>query len=376
MKKNKGPLLFIECDSLISKSKSQLDLGWIEFQPSVFRGLSSIVDRSNFNLVLILCCDFLNQKGYSEDKIAKLTDKILNTFANEKIHFEKDLIDYNDHTLCSKFTLNNLKLKGYTNGDYDLENSFIIGNKKDNIVLANELNIKSIIYKEKDISDISDLLFSNICLKTDDWCEISNFLVNSELKISRKAKVLRETKETKIDLEINLDGTGQSNINTNIKFFDHMLEQISRHSDIDINLKCDGDVDVDEHHSVEDVAIALGSAISQALGDKKGLSRYGYNNLAMDEVLAQGAIDFSNRPYLVYDVPITREYIGSFPTEMFEHFFKSFSDSSKATLHLQVSVGNSHHMIEAVYKCFAKCLKQAVYVYPFSNKLPTTKGVL
>lgn len=376
MKQNKGPLLFIECDSLVFKPKKDKDLGYIKFQPSVFRGLSSIVDRSNFNLVMIFCCDKSYLKGISEEKIAAISDKVHEAFASEKIYFEKDIIGYDLTNKCPKFTADNLKVKGYLNGDYDIENSFIIGSKKENLSLAQELNMKSIVYDNKDSELIKQINKSNISLVSNDWNEISNFLVKSELKLTRTANVVRVTKETNINLEINLDGTGQSNINTNIKFFDHMLEQISRHSDIDINLICDGDFSVDEHHSVEDVAIALGTAISQAIGDKKGLTRYGYSNLAMDEVLAQGAIDFSNRPYLVYDVPISREYIGSFPTEMFEHFFKSFSDASSSTLHLQVSSGNSHHMIEAVYKCFAKCLKQALYVYPFSNKLPTTKGVL
>jgi len=371
MKENKGPLLFIECNSLVKTMERDVSFNYIKFQPSVFRGLSSIIDKSNFKLVMILCCEEYQNKGISEEKIISLCNKIKDAFANEKIYFEKDIFDYDIQNLCPRFTKDNLKMKGYLSGDYDINNSFIIGTKTDNLSLANELNINSIIYSSKNLTKEE-----KATLVSDDWCEISNFLVDSKLKISRKASVVRNTKETKIKLDINLDGTGKSHIDTKIKFFDHMLEQISRHSDIDINLVCDGDYEVDEHHSVEDVAIALGNAISIAIGDKKGLARYGYNNLAMDEVLAQGAIDFSNRPYLVYDVLIKREYIGSFPTEMFEHFFKSFSDASKSTLHLSVSSGNSHHMIEAVYKCFAKCLKQALYVYPFSNKLPTTKGVL
>jgi imidazoleglycerol-phosphate dehydratase/histidinol-phosphatase len=373
MKENKGPILFIECDSLIVKPDKPFNFRNLNFQPSVFRGLSTIVDSSNFNLVLLLCCDDLDKKGISQEKKVSMCDELKEAFAREKIFFEKSLVDYEIEDMCPKFTIDNLNVNGYLNGNYDLDNSFIIGSNKDNIVLAKELKINSILYSSDSLEQDES---SQVILQTNDWCEIANFLVKSDLKVSRKASVVRETKETKIKLDINLDGTGKSNINTNIKFFDHMLEQISRHSDIDIDLYCDGDIDVDEHHSVEDVAIALGSAISAAIGDKKGLTRYGFNNLVMDEVIATGAIDFSNRPYLVYNVPITREYIGSFPTEMFEHFFKSFSDSSKSTLHLSVSEGNSHHMIEAVYKCFAKCLKQALYVHPFSNKLPTTKGVL
>lgn len=373
MKENKGPLLFIECNSLVGKVERDASFNFIKFRPSVFRGLSSIVDKSNFKLVMILCCEEYQAKGISEEKINSLCNKVKEDFANERIYFEKDVFDYEIQNLCPKFTKDNLKMKGYLSGDYDINNSFIIGTKSENISLAKELNINCILYSSKD-----DALENKdeATLISDDWNEISNFLVNSKLKLSRKASEIRNTKETKIKLNLNLDGTGKSHIDTKIKFFDHMLEQISRHSDIDLDLVCDGDYEVDEHHSVEDVAIALGNAISKAIGDKKGLARYGYNNLAMDEVLAQCAIDFSNRPYLVYDVPIKREYIGSFPTEMFEHFFKSFSDASKSTLHIKVSPGNSHHMIEAVYKSFAKCLKQALYVYPFSNKLPTTKGVL
>ncbi|MGD1822688.1 MAG: imidazoleglycerol-phosphate dehydratase HisB [Pleomorphochaeta sp.] len=367
MKQNKGPILFIECTSLVIPNTKNDN--YIEFQPLVFRGLSQIVDKGNFNLVLLSSCK--ECETISKNKKIKLCEYIQNEFAKEKIFFEKEIVDYDLDTLCPKFTYDNLNQLGFLNGDYDLQNSFIIGSVRENINLSNKLEIKNILYsKEKEEQN------NTLALVSDDWATISKFLVDSDLKPSRKVHVVRNTKETMIDLEINLDGTGKSNIDTKIKFFDHMLEQISRHSDIDINLVCDGDVEVDEHHSVEDVAIALGSAISKAIGDKKGLSRYGYNLLAMDEVLAKCSIDFSNRPYCVYDVPITREYIGSFPTEMFEHFFKSFSDSSKSTLHINVSSGNSHHMIEAVYKCFAKCLKQALYVYPFSDKLPTTKGVI
>lgn len=363
MKQNKGPLLFIECNSLIKKENNN----YIEFQPFVFRGLSAIVDKKIFTLVLLFCCDNIS---LTQNKKNSICEYIKNEFAKEKIYFEKDLIDFDKEEKCFHFTIDNLKNRGYLSEDYDLNNSFIIGKNGDNISLAKELKFNRISYSSKK-SENNDSV-----LQSDDWLEIANFLTEGNIKPKRIAHVIRNTKETKIDLKINLDGSGISNIDTKIKFFDHMLEQISRHSDIDIDLICDGDIQVDEHHSVEDIAIALGSAINQAIGDKKGLERYGFNLLAMDEVLAQGAIDFSNRPYLVYDVPISREYIGSFPTEMFSHFFKSFSDSSKSTLHLSVSSGNSHHMIEAVYKCFAKCLKQALYVYPFSDKLPTTKGVL
>ncbi len=365
MKQNKGPLLFLECNSLLLKEKK---IKYPQFHPLIFRGLSKIVDKGNFNLVLLYCCE---DNNYTNDEIYELCEYIKNEFAKEKIYFEKDLIDYDLNNFCPKFTLDNLKNRGYLNGDYDIKNSFIIGCNGDNLKLAKELEFNSISYSNPNKCKNHDSV-----LISDDWNNIANFLVESDLKPSRKANVVRKTKETNIDLEINLDGTGKSNIDTKIKFFDHMLEQISRHSDIDINLICDGDVEVDEHHSVEDVAIALGSAIREAIGDKKGLSRYGFSLLAMDEVVSQCAIDFSNRPYFVYDIPITREYIGSFPTEMFSHFFKSFSDSSKSTLHINVTSGNSHHMIEAAFKCFAKCLKQALYVYPFSDKLPTTKGVL
>ncbi len=371
MRENRGPLLFIDSDSLITTMDKNIDKGFINFQASVFRGLSSIVDKSNFNLVMLLDGDELLEAGYAEEKIAFLCNKIRGYFANEKIFFTDCIIDYKTQKLNPKFVYDRLKTKGYLDGDYDFNYSFIIADKVEDFVLAEHLNINSILY-----SSSKENSLPNLALATDDWAEISNFLVDSGLRTSRKANIVRETNETKIKLDINLDGTGKANINTNIKFFDHMLEQIARHSDIDIDLVCDGDIEVDEHHSVEDVGIALGNAINSAIGDKKGLTRYGFNNLVMDEVLAQGSIDFSNRPYLVYDVPITREYIGTFPTEMFEHFFKSFSDASGATLHLQASKGNAHHMIEAVYKSFAKCLKQALYVYPFSNKLPTTKGLL
>jgi len=255
--------------------------------------------------------------------------------------------------------------------------------------LAHDMGIKGIWFTYKDIFERKDLasdlipdkieyenLKSIIALQSNNWLEVANFLVGTDNRLARTATVIRNTKETKIELSVNLDGSGKGNIETGIEFFDHMLAQVLRHSNMDINLKAQGDLGVDEHHTVEDIAIVLGTAIREALGDKRGISRYGFNLLTMDEVLAQCALDFSGRPYFVWDVEFKREYIGSFPTEMFEHFFKSFSDGAMCNLNISVSPGNSHHMIEAVYKCFAKAIRQAIYRYPFSNELPSTKGVL
>jgi imidazoleglycerol-phosphate dehydratase/histidinol-phosphatase len=222
---------------------------------------------------------------------------------------------------------------------------------------------------------IASLIHAESVIFTD-WQRVETFLLGSREQAFRSAGLQRKTKETDIFLSLLLDGTGLAEISTGLPFFDHMLDQIARHARFDIQLTCSGDVQVDEHHTVEDVAIVLGQAVAKALGDKRGINRYGFELLPMDDCLAEVALDFSGRSWFVWDVSFSRDTVGTFPTELFSHFFKSFSDEAKCNLHMKVSEGNAHHQAEALFKAFARALRSAVFRYPGSNDLPSTKGVL
>lgn len=384
------PVLFIDRDGVIVFEQHVDTFEKIIYKPGVFNGLSQICREGNFEVVLVSNQDGVGTPHFPIDKFYGPHNRIIETLEGEGIRFDETLIDFSfPSDNCPGRKPGTAMLEKYKNGGYDLQNSFMIGDRLTDMKLAKAMGIKGIWFTYQDIFDRknidSDLipdkdeyesLSETIALQSNNWLEIANFLVGADNRIARTATVVRNTKETKIELSVNLDGSGKGKIETGIEFFDHMLDQVLRHSNIDINLKAEGDLGVDEHHCVEDIAIVLGTAIREALADKRGISRYGFNLLPMDEVLAQCAIDFSARPYFVWDVDFKREYIGTFPTEMFQHFFKSFSDGAMCNLNICVSQGNSHHMIEAIYKCFAKAIRQAVYRYPFSNELPSTKGVL
>lgn len=253
-------------------------------------------------------------------------------------------------------------LKHYMAGNYDLENSFVIGDRETDVQLAENLACKAIFLNKKTDARAS--------LTTTSWADIYSHLAAQ----NRKANVVRKTSETNIAIELNLDGSGKSSISTGLAFFDHMLEQIARHGNIDLVISVKGDLHIDEHHTIEDTAIALGEAFLNALGSKKGIERYGFL-LPMDDCLAQVALDFGGRPWLVWQVEFNREMVGDMPTEMFMHFFKSFSDNAKCNLNIKAEGQNEHHKIEAVFKAFAKALKMAV-VKTNNFSIPSTKGIL
>jgi imidazoleglycerol-phosphate dehydratase / histidinol-phosphatase len=259
-------------------------------------------------------------------------------------------------------------LTKYLDGTYDLNNSYVIGDRITDVKLAKNLGAKSIFIKNYDAASGYE---NDIALQTDNWDAIYCFLKQPQ----RKATVVRKTKETEISVYLNLDGEGNSEISSGLGFFDHMLEQISKHANVDLKIKVSGDLHVDEHHTIEDTGIALGEAFLQALEDKKGIERYGFL-LPMDDCLAQVALDFGGRNWIVWDAEFKREKIGDMPTEMFFHFFKSFSDASKCNLNIKAEGQNEHHKIEAVFKAFAKAIKIAVKRDINNMKLPSTKGVL
>lgn len=358
-------MIFINREGVILKNTKLKKFEDIDYISNVFTSLNLLKMKGNFEFTLISSFD----KSIEIEN--QINQKIVDTLNNQAIKLSDNIIISNNEdkedAISSLLTSSIIK-----------EQSIIISNKLEDLKIANKLNIKSIFFEEeKNSANYSFFeVKESLLASCNNWLEISNLLVNGENKLDRVATINRKTKETDISLFVNLDGQGKGTIKTGLAFFDHMLEQIMRHSGLDISLTCNGDLDVDEHHSVEDVAIVLGEAIKKALSDKRGISRYGFNILTMDEVKATCALDFSSRPYFKWSVPFKREYVGNFPTELFEHFFKSFSDAAACNLHIEVNEGNTHHMVEAIFKCFAKAVKEGVYRYPYSNELPSTKGLL
>lgn len=361
-------VLFIDRDGTLivePKTDFQVDsLEKLEFLPGVFQNLSKIAKELDYELVMVTNQDGLGTESFPYENFIKPHEKMLQTLENEGIKFSEIYIDKSfEHENLPSRKPGTAMLQKYIFGNYDLANSFVIGDRKTDVQLAKNLGSKSIF--------ISDENFDDATVTAKNWVEIYQFLK----QIPRKANVKRTTKETDIEIDVNLDGSGKSEISTGLHFFDHMLEQISKHGNLDLKIKVNGDLQVDEHHTMEDTAIVLGEAILKALGSKKGIERYGFL-LTMDECLAQVAIDFGGRPWLVWDADFKREKIGDCPTEMFYHFFKSFTDSAKCNLNIKVEGENEHHKIEAIFKAFAKAIKMAVNQSDSNFNLPSTKGTL
>ncbi len=341
----------------------QLDsLEKLEYYPGVFQGLSKIVAELDYELVMVTNQDGLGTSSFPEDTFWPAHNKMLQAFKNEGIEFSEILIDrsFAEENAPTRKPNTGL-LNKYIFGDYDLENSYVVGDRATDIELAKNLKSKSVF-----IGDSNEMA----TLSTTNWNEIYQFLK----AIPRKVEINRKTKETDIKVELNLDGSGKGSFSTGIGFFDHMLEQISKHGNIDLNIDVKGDLEIDEHHTIEDVALTLGDAFLQALGSKKGIERYGFL-LPMDECLAQVAIDFGGRPWLVWEANFEREMIGEMPTEMFMHFFKSFTDAAKCNLNIKAEGENEHHKIEAIFKAFAKAIKMAK-MKTENYSIPSTKGIL
>lgn len=357
----------------------QLDsLEKLEFYPKVFQYLSRIVKELDYELVMVTNQDGLGTASFPEATFWPAHQKIMKAFENEGITFADVFIDRtfpadNAPTRKPRTGL----LTKYLEGDYDLANSFVVGDRLTDIELAKNLGAKGIWLNNEPELGADELdgkaatLQETIALTTTDWAAIYRFLKLAD----RTAEVVRTTKETDIRITLNLDGTGQGKNNTGIGFFDHMLDQIARHSGCDLEVKVKGDLHIDEHHTIEDTAIALGEAFYKALGNKLGIERYGYC-LPMDDCLAQVALDFGGRNWLVWEAEFKREMIGQMPTEMFYHFFKSFSDSARCNLNIKAEGTNEHHKIEAIFKTFAKAIKMAKRRDVEHMQLPSTKGML
>ena len=360
-------VLFIDRDGTLviePPINFQLDsLEKLEFYPKVFQYLARIVTELDYELVMVTNQDGLGTDSFPENTFWPAQNKIIQAFENEGIVFSEIVIDvsFAEQNLPTRKPGIGL-LKHYIKGNYDLKNSFVIGDRMTDVQLAENLGCQS-IYISSDADEKASLT-------TNSWQEIYKFLSQQQ----RTATVIRNTNETKIEVELNLDGSGKSSIQTDLGFFDHMLEQIAKHGNMDLNITVKGDLYVDEHHTIEDVGIALGEVFAKALGSKKGIERYGFV-LPMDDCLAQVALDFGGRSWLVWDANFTREKIGEMPTEMFSHFFKSFTDGSKSNLNIKCEGENEHHKIESIFKAFARTLKIAVKK-DGSNSIPSTKGIL
>jgi len=374
-------VLFLDRDGTMIEEPSDEQIDSFEklvFYPKALTYLAKISKELDYQLVMVTNQDGLGTDLYPEEIFWEIHNFILRTFENEGVKFDDIIIDrtFASDNAVTRKPNTGLLLKYFTDA-FDLKNSFVIGDRLTDMQLAKNLNSKGIFINDStnfgtdEITVKREELNDVIALESNNWKEIYEFL---KLE-NRVAEISRRTNETNIFIKINLDGTGRSDISTGISFFDHMLEQISRHGNMDLEIKVKGDLEVDEHHTIEDTAIALGEVFTMALGDKLGIERYGFC-LPMDDCLAQVAIDFGGRNWLVWEVEFKREMIGKMPTEMFYHFFKSFSDGAKANLNIKAEGSNEHHKIEAIFKALAKAMKAAVKRDVEKMILPSTKGML
>ena len=345
----------------------------LEFYPKVFHNLHFIRTRLDFELVMVTNQDGLGTASFPEDTFWPVHNLMLKSFAGEGITFDDICIDrsFPEDNAPTRKPRTGMLTRYIHNEEYDLAGSFVIGDRATDVELAKNLGCRAILL-QPDTSILKDTELENVCaLATTDWDRIAEFLFAGE----RIAEVRRTTKETDIHVRINLDGNGTCDISTGLGFFDHMLEQIGKHGGIDLTIRVKGDLYVDEHHTIEDTAIALGECIYQALGSKRGIERYGYY-LPMDDSLCQVALDFGGRPWLVWDASFRREKIGEMPTEMFLHFFKSLSDAARMNLNIRAEGENEHHKIEGIFKALARSLKMAIRRDIYHYEVPSSKGSL
>lgn len=374
-------VLFIDRDGtlILEPADQQIDsFSKLEFYPHVFKWLGKIAAELDYELAMVTNQDGLGTPKFTEENFWPVQEFVVNTFKGEGIEFKGIHIDksYPHEGLATRKPGTGM-LTGYMNDNYDLKNSFVIGDRITDVQLAKNLGCKCFWLNEgrnlgaTEVNNSMEELKPYIAVEGRDWELIYNYLKGGP----RKATHIRATKETNIEVELNLEGTGKAEINTGLNFLNHMLEQIARHGSVDLKVIAKGDLHIDEHHTVEDTAITLGEAFAKAIGDKMGMERYGYC-LPMDDALAQVAIDFGGRNWIEWKAEFKRERVGDVPTEMFFHFFKSFSDAAKCNLNIQAEGDNEHHKIEAIFKAFAKAIKMAVRRDLQNMTLPSTKGVL
>ena len=376
-------ILFIDRDGTLIKENPptyQID-SWekLEFYPFAFTYMQKIASELDYELVMVSNQDGLGTNKFPEEDFLPIHKHILTSFKNEGVHFDAVHIDKTtvDENLPTRKPGTGMLLEYLNSDQYDIKNSFVIGDRITDVQLAKNLGCKAIWLNNDsslggaEVKDAENDLKAVIALETPDWKYIYEYL-----KLGERVVVhTRTTNETAINIEVNLDGTGKANIKTGLHFFDHMLEQIARHGMIDLTIESKGDLHIDEHHTIEDTGIALGEAFAKALGNKRGIERYGFA-LPMDEAEAKVLIDFGGRNWIVWNASFHREKVGDVPTEMFFHFYKSFSDAAKCNLNIECKGENEHHKIEAIFKAFAKAIKMAVKRDPLNTRLPSTKGLL
>lgn len=375
-------ILFIDRDGTLCLEPEDYQVDSFEklkFYPEVFKYLTKIAEELDFDLVMVTNQDGLGTDSHPEENFWPVQNFIIESFKNERVVFNEVIIDKTfPHENAPTRKPGTALLTHYFDSErYDLANSYVIGDRITDVALAKNLGSKAIWIKQDvtlgadEIAEQKNELREYIALDTTTWKDIYEFL-----KVGKREVVhQRTTKETDIYIKLNLDGKGEAKISTGLHFFDHMLEQIARHGSIDLEINAKGDLHIDEHHTIEDTGIALGEAMAKAFGDKRGIERYGFC-LPMDDCLAQAAIDFGGRNWIVWDAEFKREKVGEMPTEMFFHFFKSFSDASKSNLNIKAEGQNEHHKIEAIFKVFAKAIKMAAKRDVNNMQLPSTKGLL
>ncbi len=373
----KKKVLFIDRDGTLVLEPPvdyQLDsLEKLEFYPKVFRNLGFIRSELDFEWVMVTNQDGLGTASFPEETFWPAHNKMLNALRGEGIEFDAILIDrsFPEDNAPTRKPRTGMLTRYLDNPEYDLAGSFVIGDRATDVELAGNLGCKAILL-QPDKTLLRNTGLEEVCvLATTDWDRIAEFLFAGE----RTASVKRKTKETDIEVTLNLDGTGTCHIATGLGFFDHMLEQIGKHSGMDLSIVVKGDLEVDEHHTIEDTAIALGECLYDALGSKRGIERYGYA-LPMDDCLCQVCLDFGGRPWLVWEAEFRREKIGEMPTEMFLHFFKSLSDAAKMNLNIKAEGQNEHHKIEGIFKAFARAVKMALKRDIYHYEVPSSKGCL
>ncbi|WP_283389281.1 bifunctional histidinol-phosphatase/imidazoleglycerol-phosphate dehydratase HisB [Barnesiella viscericola] len=372
-------VLFIDRDGTLVVEPPvdyQLDsLEKLEFRPRVFQSLAYVAARLDFEWVMVTNQDGMGTPSFPAETFWPAQHKIIQALANEGIRFDEVCIDTSlPEEQRPTRKPGTAMLTRYTTGDYDLAHSYVIGDRLTDVQLAANLGCRAIYFAPAatGVAEVEAAGLASVCeAVTDDWWQVAQILCGG----TRRVSLSRRTAETDIQVSLNLDGTGRTQIHTGLGFFDHMLDQLGRHSGVDLRVDVAGDLQVDEHHTIEDTALVLGEAFARALGDKRGIARYGFS-LPMDDALCRVALDFGGRPWLVWKARFRREKIGDMPTEMFLHFFKSFSDAARMNLHIEAVGANEHHKIEGIFKAFARALKMAVKRDVTDSTLPSTKGSL
>ena len=372
-------VLFIDRDGTLVVEPPvdyQLDsLEKLEFRPRVFQSLAYVAARLDFEWVMVTNQDGLGTPSFPAETFWPAQHKIIQALANEGIRFDEVCIDTSlPEEQRPTRKPGTAMLTRYTTGDYDLAHSYVIGDRLTDVQLAANLGCRAIYFAPAatGVAEVEAAGLAPVCeAVTDDWWQVAQILCGG----TRRVSLSRRTAETDIEVSLNLDGTGRTQIHTGLGFFDHMLDQLGRHAGVDLRVDVAGDLQVDEHHTIEDTALVLGEAFARALGDKRGIARYGFS-LPMDDALCRVALDFGGRPWLVWKARFRREKIGDMPTEMFLHFFKSFSDAARMNLHIEAVGANEHHKIEGIFKAFARALKMAVKRDVTDSTLPSTKGSL